>query len=204
MHKKLYLITPDQPLHLYKKKLKAILAEGIDVLQYRRKNLSSREAFEELSQIKLLCDLYQVPLIVNDCISLAKDVQAHGVHLGQSDFHTDTPNALQQSNLIFGRTAKTVEQAIEAENQGAQYIGVGAFFVSSTKTDALPMSIDTLKAIRNAVSIPIYAIGGIEPDKLTSKLLSHVDGICFSGAAFANPMPEYVIEQFKIRLQNTL
>lgn len=190
----LYVITPDLPLGLYKKKLKAILPLGIDYLQYRRKGIAPMEAENELKQLKMLCDLYQVPLIVNDSPELAEKVDAFGVHLGQDDYLNFVPS---KHGFAFGRTAKTVEQAVEAEKQGALYIGVGAFFPSSTKNGALPMSMSTLKAIRQAVSLPIYAIGGIVPQKLSTELLAHVDGVCCSAALFASDSPEDAVFQFK-------
>lgn len=190
----LYVITPDLPLGLYKKKLKAILPLGIDYLQYRRKNIAPLEAENELKQLKMLCDLYQVPLIVNDSPELAEKVDAFGVHLGQDDYLNFIPS---KHGFAFGRTAKTVEQAVEAEKQGALYIGVGAFFPSSTKNGALPMSMSTLKAIRHAVSLPIFAIGGIEPQKLTPELLDYVDGVCCSAALFASDSPTDAVFQFK-------
>lgn len=196
----LYVITPNLPLNDYKKRLKRLLPHGIDFLQYRRKNVSTEEALEELYQIKMLCDVFQVPLIVNDSIELATQSGAYGVHLGQEDCAVLNNPSLDISSLSFGLTTKTVTQALKAQSLGASYMGVGAFFPSNTKSNALPISMDMVKNIKNAVKLPLYAIGGITPFNLTPELVSLVDGVCFSDIIFNQSDPERVIQDFKLRL----
>lgn len=198
--KALYVITPNLPLADYKKKLKRVLPHGIDFLQYRRKNISTETALEELYQIKLLCDVFQVPLIVNDSIELAIQSGAFGVHLGQEDCEALKNPMLDLGHLNFGLTTKTVNQALKAHSLGASYMGVGAFFPSKTKSNALPISMETLVSIKKAVPLPLYAIGGITPSNLTPELISLVDGVCFSDIIFNHNSPDHIIQDFKHRL----
>ncbi len=197
MTKKLYLITPDMPLERYIKKLKAVLPAGIDYLQYRRKNVDFETAVQEATQLKMLCALYNTALIVNDFSEVALKVGADGVHFGQSDYTAEAAKRCKARGLIVGRTAKTPEQAERATKDGADYLGVGAFFPSGTKKEALPMSMETLQKLRNITALPLYAIGGIAPEKLTAPLMSRVEGICFSGAVFTSETPMETLERFK-------
>lgn len=115
-----------------------------------------------------LCHKYHVPFVINDNVRIAKDMDADGVHVGQSDMEADDVRKILGEDKILGVSAQTVEQAVLAEKMGADYLGVGAVFSTSTKKDAADVSKETLKAICEAVNIPVIAIGGIGADNILS------------------------------------
>lgn len=197
MSKMMYLITGDLPISRQLKILKRLMPLGIDYLQYRNKSADQKTAHNEALQYKVLCDLYGTHLIINDCVEAAKALNASGVHLGEKDASIETALETLGHTKIIGRTAKTVEQAKLAESMGARYIGVGAFYPSKTKKEALPMSTATLIEIRGEINLPIFAIGGLTPDNITSDIIDHVDGFAFSNAIWHADRPEEVLQGFK-------
>lgn len=154
------------------------LEGGITMLQIREKGLEQEDFLEEAKKMKALADRYQVPLIINDHVEIAKAIDADGVHVGQSDMEAGKVRELLGPDKIIGVTAKTVEQAKRAEAMGADYLGSGAVFGTTTKADAKNMSLDTLKEICASVSIPVVAIGGIQ-----EKNLPQLAGTGIAGAA---------------------
>jgi thiamine-phosphate pyrophosphorylase len=176
---KLYLVT-DRDI-LKNKDLCTAVEEGIKggvtVVQLREKNLSSLEFYNTAVKIKEITDKYNVPLIINDRLDIALAVDAAGVHVGQKDMPADVARKLLGSEKILGVSTATVEEAKKAERDGADYIGVGAMFPTSTKNDTRAVSIELLKQIKESVSIPVVAIGGI--NSKNSKLLNpaSIDGI---------------------------
>jgi thiamine-phosphate pyrophosphorylase len=198
MSKMMYLITGDLPISRQLKILKRLMPLGIDYLQYRNKSADQKMAYNEALQYKVLCDLYGTHLIINDCVEVAKAVNASGVHLGEKDASIETALETLGQTRIVGRTAKTVEQAKLAESLGARYIGVGAFYPSKTKKEALPMTKATLIEIRDAVTLPIFAIGGLTPDNITPDIIDYVDGFAFSNAIWYAERPEEVLQSFKM------
>jgi len=198
MSKIMYLITGDLPISRQLKILKRLMPLGIDYLQYRNKSADQKMAYNEALQYKVLCDLYGTHLIINDCVEVAKAVNASGVHLGEKDASIETALETLGQTRIVGRTAKTVEQAKLAESLGARYIGVGAFYPSKTKKEALPMTKATLIEIRDAVTLPIFAIGGLTPDNITPDIIDYVDGFAFSNAIWYAERPEEVLQSFKM------
>ena len=154
------------------------LASGVTLLQLREKALPEELFLEEALRVRRITERYGVPLIINDNIRIALQCGADGVHVGQGDLEAGKARSLLGPDKILGVTAKTVEQAIRAEAQGADYLGSGAVFPSPTKTDAIPMTRGTLAAICRAVSIPVTAIGGI-----TAANVSLLSGSGFAGAA---------------------
>lgn len=197
MSKMMYLITGELPISRQLKILKRLMPLGIDYLQYRNKSADQKTAYNEALQYKVLCDLYGTHLIINDCVEVAKAVNASGVHLGEMDASIETAFETLGYTKIIGRTAKTVEQAKLAESMGAHYIGVGAFYPSKTKKEALPMSKTTLIEIRDEINLPIFAIGGLTPDNITPDIIDHVDGFAFSNAIWHADCPEEVLQGFK-------
>lgn len=141
--------------------LREALEAGVTLVQLREKDLDDEAFLEEAKQIKELTDAYGVPLIINDRVDIALACGAAGVHVGQEDLDAGTVREMLGPDRILGVTAKTVEQAKRAEKAGADYLGSGAVFGSSTKKDALPMTMERLRQITSAVSIPVAAIGGI-------------------------------------------
>ncbi|MBS1473427.1 thiamine phosphate synthase [Massiliimalia massiliensis] len=160
---------------------------GITCLQLREKRLS-REAFlEEAKEIKKLAESAGIPLIINDDVSICLESDADGVHVGQSDMAAQDVRALLGPDKILGVSAQTVEQALAAEQAGADYLGVGAMFSTSTKLDAKTTSFETLKAICEAVTIPVVAIGGISEANVLELTGSGAKGIAVVSAVFAKP-----------------
>lgn len=161
------------------------LKGGVTCVQLREKNLDEESFLQEALQMKELCDRYQVPLIINDHVDIALKSGAAGVHVGQGDMKVEEVRKLAGDHLIIGVSARTVEQALEAQRGGADYLGVGAVFGTTTKLDARPIERETLQAICNAVDIPVVAIGGISRENLPELKGSGVDGVALVSAIFA-------------------
>lgn len=154
------------------------LKGGVTLIQLREKNLDFDSFCKEAEKIHSLCQKYNVPLIINDNVEVAKAVNAEGVHLGQGDMSLARARDILGNSKIIGATARTKEQAVKAEKEGADYVGSGAVFGTSTKSDAVKMSFETLKEICESVNIPVTAIGGI-----TKKNVSELRGTGISGVA---------------------
>lgn len=161
------------------------LKGGATFVQLREKELDSRRFLEEAREIKELCRKYEVPFVINDNVDIALAMDADGVHVGQSDMEAgDVRQKLGKGKLI-GVSAQTVEQALLAQQHGADYLGVGAVFSTGSKEDAVEVSHETLKAICEAVSIPVIAIGGITRDNVTELAGSGICGVAVISAIFA-------------------
>lgn len=160
------------------------LKGGATVLQLREKSLSQAEFLNEAIRLKPLCRAYHVPLIINDSVDIAIQADADGVHVGQSDMQAGQVREKLGPDKILGVSCKTVEQAIEAQEEGANYIGVGAMFPTQTKTDTEQVTVETLKAICQAVSIPVVAIGGINTHNMTTLKDTGIAGIVAISAIF--------------------
>ena len=185
----LYAITDRHWLNgetLYQQVEKA-LKGGVTFLQLREKNLDEEHFMEEARLMKELCRKYKVPFIINDNVEIAQAIDADGVHVGQSDMEAGDVRARLGADKIIGVSAKTVEQALLAEKHGADYLGVGAVFSTSTKADATEVSHETLKAICEAVKIPLVAIGGITKENVKELAGCGADGIAVISAIFAQP-----------------
>lgn len=161
------------------------LEGGITCLQLREKDLPEKEFMEEALQIRDLCARYHVPFIINDNVRLAVRCGADGVHVGQSDMPPAEVRQLTGDYMLIGVSAQTVEEAKKAEADGADYLGVGACFTTSTKKDAHSVSYDTLKEICAAVSIPVVAIGGIKESNILQLKGAGADGVAVVSAIFA-------------------
>lgn len=151
---------------------------GVTMVQLREKDCSSREFYETALRIKKITDAYEVPLLINDRVDIALAVDADGVHIGQSDLPVKIARKILGKDKIIGVSARNVAQALEAEQNGADYLGVGAMYATGTKKDAKVTSKEELLKIRQAVKIPIVVIGGINP-----KTLSNFKGIGINGLA---------------------
>lgn len=163
-------------------RVEAALKGGVTLLQLREKEKSTREYIHLASEVLSLCRGYNIPLIIDDRTDVALAVGADGVHLGQSDMPVSVARRLMGNGKIIGATAKTVEQAIQAYTSSADYLGVGAIYPTSTKVKTVLTSTDTLRAICNAVPIPVNAIGGLNKDNIS--VLDGIDiaGICVVSA----------------------
>lgn len=183
----LYAVTDRHWLNgetLYSQVEKA-LKGGATFIQLREKKLDDEHFLEEAIKIKDLCRKYNVPFVINDNVKIALEMDADGVHVGQSDMEAGSVRDKLGNDKIIGVSAQNVEQAKLAEARGADYLGVGAVFPTSSKDDASEVSYDTLKAICEAVSIPVIAIGGITHDNVVNLKGSGICGIAVISAIFA-------------------
>lgn len=174
------------------------LKAGMTMLQIREKDMAPLNFRQEIIKLKVLTRQYHVPLIVNDEVEAALFCGADGVHVGQGDMGVAKARALLGPDKILGVTVKTPEQAIAAQAQGADYLGAGAVFKSATKKDAVSMDFNTLKAICDAVTIPVTAIGGITLDNMARLKGSGVHGVAVISAIFAQ---KNITEAVKLLLE---
>ena len=175
----LYLVTDREMLvdtDIYTAVEEAIKG-GVTLVQIREKNLSTLEFYNISSKIKIVTDKYNIPLIINDRIDIAMSIDAAGVHLGQSDMPATIARSIIGNNKIMGISTSTVEESQKAEREGADYIGVGAMFPTTTKDDADAVSIQCLKEIKDNISIPVVAIGGINEKNVELLKIANIDGI---------------------------
>ncbi len=165
--------------------VKATILGGSTFVQLREKDLNEEDFYREAVEIQELCRQYNIPFVVNDNVDIAIKMDADGVHVGQSDMNAESVRDKIGPNKILGVSAQTVEQALLAEEQGADYLGVGSVLNTKSKDDAEEVSFDTLKAICKAVSIPVIAIGGISMSNLDKLKGSGICGIAVISAIFA-------------------
>lgn len=160
---RLYLVTDRNCLQqqTLEQAVEQAILGGVTLVQLREKAIASKEFYERALRIKAICHHYNVPLLINDRVDIALAVEADGVHIGQSDLPCRVVRQILGKDKIIGVSARTAQQAIQAQADGADYLGVGAMFATSTKQDAKTVSVETLNDIRQSVSIPIVAIGGI-------------------------------------------
>ena len=163
----------------------AAIHGGITCLQYRDKDLADHDFLLEALKIQQLCQEHQIPFIINDRVSVAMQCQADGVHIGQNDLPVAMVRQMIGPQKILGVSVQTVEQAREAEANGADYLGVGAVFATSTKKDAEMVSFETLQEICKATSLPVVAIGGITARNLSLLAGSGIAGVALVSAIFA-------------------
>lgn len=184
---KLYAITDRSWLgsHSLEEQVELALQGGITMLQLREKNMPEEELYEEALKIKELCAKYKVPFIINDNVELAKKVDADGVHVGQNDMELQKARELLGPDKIIGVTAKTIEQAKKAWEAGADYLGSGAVFGSSTKKDAKAMDHQLLQQICESVEIPVVAIGGIDATNVLELAGRKMAGVAVVSGIFA-------------------
>lgn len=199
--KKIYIITDENMIfeEMYEKTKEALEA-GIHFVQYRVKHKQKEEKLYEAKSLVELCKAYNTPLIINDDLQLAIEVGAKGVHLGKEDLTVKEARQLVDSTFIIGATAKTIQDALEGIKSGANYLGVGAIYPSPTKKNAKVISLQELKKIKEVVSVPLYAIGGLREDNLCKDLIEHVDGAVFLSAIYQSVDIKETISQIQYRL----
>ena len=166
-----------------------VLKSGATFLQLREKIQGHEEIVEMAKKLQALSKKYKVPFVVNDDIMAAKEMDADGVHIGQSDMEYTKAREILGPDKIIGVSAGNLQEAKEAERVGADYIGVGAVFHTDTKKDATSLTMDQLKEICEAVSIPVVAIGGISVDNALELKGTGIDGICVISAIFGSENP---------------
>ncbi len=174
---------------------------GCTVIQLREKQCSSRDFYELALRVKGITARRGVPLIINDRVDICLAAGADGVHVGQSDLPACQVRRLLGPDRILGVSARSLEEALEAQENGADYLGVGAMYATSTKTDAQVVSMETLRAIRGAVQIPIVVIGGINRDTLEPFRGMGIDGLAVVSAVVAQQdiraAARELVERFK-------
>ena len=197
----LYAVTDRSWLHgrTLKEQVKEALDGGVTFLQLREKHIDSGLFLQEAQELKDLCKQYQVPFVINDDVELALKVDADGVHVGQSDMKAGDVRKKLGKDKIIGVSAQTVEQAVMAEKHGADYLGVGAVFPTSSKDDAQEVDYETLKAICQAVQIPVIAIGGINAQNADRLKGSGICGVAVISAIFAQEDIKEAAKELKNR-----
>ena len=181
------------------------IAGGVTVVQLREKKATSCDALDETAlRIREITARFGVKLIINDRLDLALAVDADGIHIGQNDMPYHLVRTALGEDKIIGVSANNVEEAVEAENMGADYLGVGAMFATGTKGDARPTSFDELKRIREAVNIPIVAIGGINESNLHCFEGTSIDGIAVVSAIVSQKDIKSATENLKTAFQNII
>ncbi len=170
--------------------VESALRGGTTVIQLREKDCSSREFYELGLRVKKITERYNAPLIINDRVDIALAVGAAGVHVGQGDLPCKVVREIVGPDMIVGVSAATLDEAVRAEEDGADYLGVGAMYATATKTDTRPVSMEELLKIRAAVKIPIVVIGGINKQTLGNFKGTGVDGLAVVSAIVAQPDPE--------------
>ncbi|MFH1460085.1 MAG: thiamine phosphate synthase [Candidatus Omnitrophota bacterium] len=156
--------------------VQAALAAGVKIIQYRSKNLNDQQMFAEALKIKKLC--HEVIFIVNNRVDLAQATEADGVHLGQDDLPIEKARKILGKNKIIGMSTHSLEQAQEAQNRGADYIGIGPVFPTQAKPDIKNIGINVLRNVRQRISVPIVAIGGIDLNNAQAVIDTEVDMLC--------------------------
>ena len=175
------------------------LQDGVTLLQLREKNKSTREYMELAEKVHAITKRYGVPLIIDDRVDVALAIDAEGVHVGASDLPVATARKLMGENKIVGATAKTVPWAREAWEQGADYLGVGAIYPTTTKVKTVLTSTDTLWDICKAVPIPVNAIGGLNKDNMDVLAGIPIAGICVVSAIMKADDPRKAAMELKAR-----
>jgi len=173
-------------------------------VQLREKHLDQAHFLEEAKDLKMLCKAYNVPFVINDNVDIALEMDADGVHVGQSDMEAGDVRAKLGPDKIIGVSAQTVEQAVLAEKRGADYLGVGAVFPTNSKDDATDVSYETLKAICQAVSIPVIAIGGITKDNVEELSGSGICGIAVISAIYGQKNIKDATANLKMAVQKII
>ncbi|MEN6566469.1 MAG: thiamine phosphate synthase [Veillonellales bacterium] len=176
---RLYLVT-DRSLLREKdfcQSIEQAIIGGVTFLQLREKSLSTLEFYRQAVQVKALAAKYNIPFVINDRLDIALAVDADGLHIGQDDMPLEAARRLLGPEKIIGVSAATVEEAVLAEKQGADYLGVGAVFATATKTDADTVNLEELRRIKQQVTIPVVAIGGINESNVQQAMAAGIDGV---------------------------
>lgn len=180
------------------------LAGGVTMLQLREKELASRAFYEEALAMKQLAHQYRVPLIINDRLDIALACDADGLHVGQQDLPVAAARRLLGPDKLIGASVQTVAEAIQAQHDGADYLGVGAMFATATKPDALPVSRETLRGICEAVSVPLVLIGGLNEQTLPAFKGEPVEGVAVVSAILAKPDPKHAAQKLRQQVKAVL
>ncbi|MBO6299328.1 MAG: thiamine phosphate synthase [Lachnospiraceae bacterium] len=193
----LYFITDSTGFEKeeFLRRVEAALCGGVTLVQLREKERTTREYLALAREVHALTQKYDVPLIIDDRLDVALAAETEGVHLGQSDLPVGIARKILGNDRIIGATAKTVEQATEACEQGADYLGVGAIYPTTTKVKTILTSTDMLREICEAVPIPVNAIGGLNKDRLEVLAGIPIAGVCVVSAIMKAADPKIAAEE---------
>lgn len=197
--KKLYLVTNSDKFRSEDEFLDAIasaLEGGVDVLQFREKNMPARKIIELGKKIKQLCLQYEVTFIVNDRVDIAAILEADGVHLGQDDLDVKSAREILGDKCIVGVSTHAPEQALKAVEDGADYIGVGPVFATPTKEGRIPVGLDYVKWVSKNIDIPAFAIGGINEENVNEVIGSGAKRVAVVRAIINAKSPDKAVEKF--------
>lgn len=188
---------------LYNKTEEAIKG-GATIIQLREKNLNYADFLSEASEMQKICDKYKVPFVINDNTYIAKEIDCNGVHIGQDDMSVLEARRILDDDKIIGVSVQNVKQAIKAESEGADYLGVGAIFQTKSKDDAQNVSKDTLKRICQSVSLPVVAIGGITKDNVIQLKDSGICGVAVISEIFCATDVKNAAKELKSKVQSII
>ncbi|MBK5240960.1 thiamine phosphate synthase [Clostridium sp.] len=174
---------------------------GVTLVQLREKSLGTLEFYNIAVKIKSITDKYKIPLIINDRIDIAEAINCAGVHLGQNDMPMDIARIIMGKNKIIGVSASTLEEAQKAEREGADYVGVGAMFPTTTKDDAKAVSVKCLKEIKEGTNIPVVAIGGINEKNVSLLRTANIDGIAVVSAILGKKNAKNAAEELGVLIK---
>ena len=176
---RLYLVTNryQDSLESFLKKVETACRSGVTIVQLREKNLTTNQYYQLAKQVKKITDAYQVPLIIDDRLDVCLAVDAAGLHIGDDELPVSVARQVLGPDKILGVTAKTVKRALEAEESGADYLGTGAIFPTTTKENAPITLISTLKTICQRVAIPVVAIGGLTSENIEQLIGTGIAGV---------------------------
>ena len=176
---RLYLVTNryQDSLESFLKKVEMACRSGVTIVQLREKNLTTNQYYQLAKQVKEITDAYQVPLIIDDRLDVCLAVDAAGLHIGDDELPVSVARQVLSPEKILGVTAKTVKRALEAEEGGADYLGTGAIFPTTTKENAPITLISTLKTICQRVAIPVVAIGGLTSENIDQLIGTGIAGV---------------------------
>ncbi|MCI8409848.1 MAG: thiamine phosphate synthase [Lachnospiraceae bacterium] len=182
--------------------IESALRGGITCLQLREKEMEQDAFLQEACMVKELCEKYHVPLVINDNVEVAVACRADGVHVGQNDMSPENVRKMAGKDMWIGVSAHTVEEALRAERQGADYLGVGSIFPTGTKKDVVNTTMETLREICKAVSIPVVAIGGIHESNISQLRKTGIDGVALVSAVFGAENIEETCKCLYKKMQN--
>ena len=206
LNTRLYFITDSTPYEKdeFLKRVESALQGGVTLIQLREKERTTREYLELAREVHEISKKYNVPLIIDDRLDIAMAVDAEGVHLGQSDLPISLGRKVFGPDKIIGATTKTVPQALEAYEQGADYLGVGAIFPTTTKVKTILTSTETLNDICHSVPIPVNAIGGLNSENIDVLKGIPIAGVCAVSAIMKADDPKAAAEKLSDAIKEKL
>lgn len=202
----LYLVTDSMQFEeaCFLNKIEAACKGGVTLVQLREKERSGKDFYSLAKKVKAMTDIYDIPLIINDRVDIALAIDAAGVHLGQNDLPIDIARRILGPNKIIGATAKTVPQALKAMKEGADYLGVGAIYPTTTKVATVITEVSTLNEICKVISCPVVAIGGLNQSNCDILKGSPIAGIAVVSAIMKAEDTKQATQQLKERVKSLL